>query len=85
MTWQLTALSGQASYANLSTVYGYTVWAVMNHVSSNPVLQYVTNVSKNATSLNNVSTLIHGSFSQLYVEMVGMPLIMDQMSNAANY
>ena len=48
-------------------------------------VQYVTNVSKNATSLNNVSTLIHGSFSQLYVEMVGMPLIMDQMSNAANY
>ena len=61
------------------------MWAVMNHVSSNPVLQYVTNVRQNATSLNNVSTLIHGSFSQLYVEMVGMPLIMDQMSNAANY
>jgi hypothetical protein len=30
-------------------------------------------------------TIIHGSFSQLYVEMIGMPLIMNQMSNAANY
>jgi len=85
LTWQLTAVSGQASYADLSTVNGYTVWAVTNHASTNPILQFVTNVSKETTYLNNVSTLIHGSFSQLYVEMVGMPLILNQMSNAANY
>ncbi len=85
LTWQLNAVSGQASYASLSTVYGYTVWAVSSGISTNPVIQYVTNLPSTATSLNNVSTLIHGSFSQLYVEMVGMPLIMNQMSNAPNH
>ena len=57
----------------------------MNHGSMNPILQYVANVSKSVTHLDHVSTLINGSFSQLYVEMVGMPLVMNQMSNAANY
>jgi hypothetical protein len=59
--------------------------ASTNHAATNPTLQFVTNVAKSVTQLNNVSALIHGSFSQLYVEMIGMPLIMNQMSNAANY
>jgi hypothetical protein len=84
LTWQLNAVAGQQEFASLSTVYGYTVWAA-GATGTNPSLQYVVNLPKTATSLSRVSTLIHGQFSQLYVEMVGMPLIINQMSNPANY
>jgi hypothetical protein len=58
---------------------------VIGAIGTNPTIQYVVNLPATATSLSNVSTLIHGHFNQLYVEMVGMPLIMNQMSNSANY
>lgn len=87
LTWQLNAVAGQQNYVNvnLDTVYGFTVWA--GNGTPSGVLQKVTSLPKTATSLSNVSKLIipSANWSELYVEMVGMPLIMNEMSNATPY
>jgi hypothetical protein len=53
------------------------------NAGSPPLLQFVASLSKTATSLSNVSKMINGPFISVYVEMVGMPLIQNEMSNAA--
>lgn len=83
LTWQLNAVSGQQNFASESTVYGFTVWAA----TSTGVIQKVVSLPKTATSLSGVSHLVpaDANFTQLYVEMVGMPLILNQMSNGTTY
>jgi hypothetical protein len=83
LTWQLNAVSGQQNFASESTVYGFTVWAA----TPSGVIQKVASLHPTDRSLSNVSTLvpIDTNFTQLYVEMVGMPLILNQMSNGTTY
>jgi hypothetical protein len=84
LSWQLNPVAGESEFASLSTVYDYNVWYVPPFPTTPPVLQLLKTLPKTATSLSGVSTLIGGPFVSLYVEMVGMPLIQNEMSNAAN-
>jgi hypothetical protein len=83
LTWQLNPVSGQQNYVSLSTVHGYTVWVA----SSTGALRSIASLPATATSLNNVSSLVgtHGAGTKLYVEMVGMPLIINRMSNGVPF
>ncbi len=81
LTWQLNPVSGQSSYASLSTVHGYTIWKA--DASGN--LTSIASPGPTATYLKKVSTLVGSGNWTLYVEMVGMPLIINRMSNAVTY
>jgi hypothetical protein len=81
LTWQLNPTSGQSSHVSLSTVHGYTVWK--KDASGN--LTSIASPGPSATSLSGVSKLVGTGSWTLYVEMVGMPLIINRMSNGVTY
>jgi hypothetical protein len=81
LTWQLNPVTGQSSYASLSTVHGYTVWKA----DSTGKLTSIAALGASATSLNSVSKLVGTGTWTLYVEMVGMPLIINRMSTGVAY
>ncbi len=81
LTWQLNPTTGQSSHVSLSTVHGYTVWKA--DASGN--LTSIASPGPSATSLSGVSTLVGTGSWTLYVEMVGMPLIINRMSNGVAY
>ncbi len=83
LTWQLNAVPGQQNFASESTVYGFTVWAA----TPTGVIQKVASAHPNDRTLSGLLHLVpvDGQFTQLYVEMVGMPLILNQMSNGTTF
>jgi hypothetical protein len=81
LTWQLNPVSGQSNHVSLSTVHGYTVWKA----DSSGNLTSIASPGASATSLKGVSKLVGTGSWTLYVEMVGMPLIINQMSNGVGY
>ncbi len=81
LTWQLNPTSGNSSHVSLSTVHGYTVWKA----DSSGNLTSIASLGASATSLSNVSSLVGTGSWTLYVEMVGMPLIINRMSNGVTY
>jgi hypothetical protein len=81
LTWQLNPVSGQSAHVSLSTVHGITVWKA----NAGGTLTSVATLAASATSLSNVSTLVGTGSWTLYVEMDGMPLIINRMSNGVTY
>ena len=81
LTWQLNPTSGNSSHVSLSTVHGYTVWKA----NSSGTLTSIASLGASATSLSNVSSLVGTGSWTLYVEMVGMPLVINRMSNGVSY
>lgn len=84
LTWQLNAVPGQGNFASESTVYGFTVWAA---TPTGVIQKVITLPSPMQRSLSGLSHLVpaDANFTQLYVEMIGMPLILNQMSNGTTY
>jgi hypothetical protein len=85
LTWELNAVNGLSNnaseYANLNTVHGYTIWKA----DSSGNLTSIASLGPSATSLKKVSTLVGSGSWTLYVEMVGMPLIINRMSTGVPY
>lgn len=76
-------LHANNSYAATSTVHHFTVYYENPNDSTKTLHVLATNISRTTTSysLANVPT---GTWN-IYVEMVGEPLILDRMSNASSY
>jgi hypothetical protein len=80
VSWTLNANN---SYASISTVHHFTIYYENPSDQTQTLHVLATNISPSTTSysLANVPT---GTWN-IYVEMVGQPLILDRMSNASSY
>jgi len=85
LTWELNPVNGlsknASEYASLSTVHGFTIWKA--DASGN--LTSIASPGPTVRSLKKVSTLLGSGSWTLYVEMVGMPLIINRMSSGVAY
>jgi hypothetical protein len=81
LTWQLNPTLGNSTHVSLSTAHGYTVWKA--DASGN--LTSIASPGPSATSLKGISKLVGTGSWTLYVEMIGMPLIINRMLNGVAY
>src|SRR5581483_11705206 len=79
LTWALNPTD--ATYASTTTIHHWTLWYGDN--AGNLYLAQ-DNIARGTTSIN-MSTLVPSGTWRIYIEMVGMPLIINRMSNVSTY
>jgi len=90
INWTLNS-SDLYGYASHSTIHHFTIWwGKHNSGPNDPIYVAATNIGNGQTSflLSNLSNLPHPAPDytiDLFVEMVGMPLILNKMSPAVSY
>ena len=82
--------NGFTGYAKPQTIHHFTVWYAIPSDLEQNLYQLSTGIGDTASSLSNLNTLFaaagasHGTYN-LYVELVGMPMILNEMSTYVQY
>jgi hypothetical protein len=83
VNWTLPIETGQASYASLSTIHHFTVYYENPSDPTQTLTVLESGISRDATSYS--LTKVPAGTWNIYVEMVGEPLILNRMSNPSTY
>lgn len=92
LTWTLQDQepNGFTNYAKPQTIHHFTVWYANPNDPQQTLYQLATGIADNVGSLSNLNQLFQqaGASSgtyKLYVELVAMPMILNEMSPSVNY